>query len=81
MFESLFADQASYTIGDEKFKKSDISLMGQFAGSERLAGILGTDPSNIVGIKNSMYNESQDDNKNNSSWMDRIWDEQGATEE
>ena len=81
MFESLFADQASYMIGDEKFKKSDISLMGQFAGSERLAGILGTDPSNIVGIKNSMYNESQDDNKNNSSWMDRIWDEQGATEE
>jgi len=58
-FESLFADQPSYMIGDEEFKKSDISLMGQFAGSERLSEILGTEPSNVMALKQSMLEETE----------------------
>ena len=124
-FESLFADQPSYMIGDEEFKKSDISLMGRFAGSERLSEILGTNPSDVIGLQNSMYNESKDDDddiqgiqssiknipkvkttidlskskqtlsnvgnqpvvqsqgddENKSSWMNKIWDEFNVDEE
>ena len=61
--ETLFADEPSYMIGDEEFKKSDISLMSRFASSERLSEILGTEPSNVMALKDSMFEESQQINE------------------
>ena len=51
MFESLFADESSYMIGDQEFKKSDISLMGKISKAESLAGLIGTDTSNVLGVQ------------------------------
>ena len=57
MFESLFADESSYMIGDQEFKKSDISLMGKISKAESLAGLIGTDTSNVLGVQQSMAAE------------------------
>ena len=66
LFESLLADEPMYTIGDESFKKSDISFMGQLDKSERLANI---------NVKQNMYSETQNniiDNANTDIALAKI---------
>lgn len=57
MFDSLFADEASYTIGDQEFKKSDISLMGKISKAESLAGSIGSNTRDVLDAQQSMAAE------------------------
>lgn len=59
LFESLFAEEPMYTIGDETFKKSDISFMGQLDKSQRLSKLTGVDIQDIINVKQDMYSETQ----------------------
>ena len=69
MFDSLFADEASYTIGDQEFKKSDISLMGKISKAESLAGSIGSNTRDVLDAQQSMADEVG--LNNNTSLLER----------
>tara|TARA_R110002012_G_scaffold312910_1_gene524087 strand:- start:13719 stop:14405 length:687 start_codon:yes stop_codon:yes gene_type:complete len=58
-WESMLKDEPMYTIGDESFKKSDISLMGQLDKSKRLANLTGFDIQDVINVKQDMMSETQ----------------------
>jgi hypothetical protein len=75
LFESLLADEPMYTIGDESFKKSDISFMSQLDKSERLANLTGADIQDVINVKQDMYSETQNniiDNANTDITLNKI---------
>ena len=75
LFESLLADEPMYTIGDESFKKSDISFMGQLDKSKKLANLTGSSIEDVINVKENMYSETQSnivDNANTDITLNKI---------
>jgi len=80
LFESLLADEPMYTIGDESFKKSDISFMGQLDKSKKLANLTGSSIENVINVKENMYSETQSniiDNANTNITLNKIQNKVG----
>ena len=75
LFESVLADEPMYTIGDESFKKSDISFMGQLDKSKKLANLTGSSIEDVINVKENMYSETQSnivDNANTDITLNKI---------